>query len=217
MPACRVLIAEDQRTLAEEIAESLEDETAIVVLGIANNGAEAVQLTYQFSPDVVLMDIEMPIMDGIQATRIIRQEKPETRVLVLTVLEDDTHLFEALKCGATGYLLKNSTTTEIAQAIRAVAAGEAALPPAQAARVLSEFDRLARQRQSLLSLFEKLSRTEISVLSLVGEGKTNVQIAQTLYVDLSTVKSHLTHILRKLEVNNRIEAARIARQSGLQS
>ena len=217
MPACRVLIAEDQRTLAEEIAESLEDETAIVVLGIANNGAEAVQLTYQFSPDVVLMDIEMPIMDGIQATRIIRQEKPETRVLVLTVLEDDAHLFEALKCGATGYLLKNSTTTEIAQAIRAVAAGEAALPPAQAARVLSEFDRLARQRQSLLTLFEKLSRTEISVLSLVGEGKTNVQIAQTLYVDLSTVKSHLTHILKKLEVNNRIEAARIARQSGLQS
>ena len=215
MPACRILIAEDQRTLAEEIAESLEDETAIVVLGIANNGAEAVQLTYQFSPDVVLMDIEMPIMDGIQATRIIRQEKPETRVLVLTVLEDDAHLFEALKCGATGYLLKNSTTTEIVQAIRAVAAGEAALPPAQAARVLSEFDRLARQRQSMLSLFEKLSRTEISVLSLVGEGKTNVQIAQTLYVDLSTVKSHLTHILKKLEVNNRIEAARIAMQSGL--
>lgn len=215
MPACRILIAEDQRTLAEEIAESLEDETAIVVLGIANNGAEAVQLTYQFSPDVVLMDIEMPIMDGIQATRIIRQEKPETRVLVLTVLEDDAHLFEALKCGATGYLLKNSTTTEIVEAIRAVAAGEAALPPAQAARVLSEFDRLARQRQSLLTLFEKLSRTEISVLSLVGEGKTNVQIAQTLYVDLSTVKSHLTHILKKLEVNNRIEAARIARQSGL--
>ena len=215
MPACRVLIAEDQRTLAEEIAESLEDETAIVVLGIANNGAEAVQLTYQFSPDVVLMDIEMPIMDGIQATRIIRQEKPETRVLVLTVLEDDAHLFEALKCGATGYLLKNSTATEIAQAIRTVAAGEAALPPAQAARVLSEFDRLARQRQSMLSLFEKLSRTEISVLSLVGEGKTNVQIAHTLSVDLSTVKSHLTHILKKLEVNNRIEAARIARQSGL--
>jgi len=217
MPACRVLIAEDQRTLAEEIAESLEDETAIVVLGIANNGAEAVQLTYQFSPDVVLMDIEMPIMDGIQATRIIRQEKPETRVLVLTVLEDDAHLFEALKCGATGYLLKNSTTTEIAQAIRAVAAGEAALPPAQAARVLSEFDRLARQRQSLLALFEKLSRTEITVLSLVGEGKTNVQIARTLYVEETTVKSHLTHILKKLEVNNRIEAARIARQSGLQS
>ena len=215
MPACRVLIAEDQRTLAEEIAESLEDETAIVVLGIANNGAEAVQLTYQFSPDVVLMDIEMPIMDGIQATRIIRQEKPETRVLVLTVLEDDAHLFEALKCGATGYLLKNSTATEIAQAIRTVAAGEAALPPAQAARVLSEFDRLARQRQSMLSLFEKLSRTEISVLSLVGEGKTNVQIAHTLSVDLSTVKSHLTHILKKLEVNNRIEAARIAMQSGL--
>jgi len=217
MPACRILIAEDQRILAEEIAESLEDETAIVVLGIANNGAEAVQLTYQFSPDVVLMDIEMPIMDGIQATRIIRQEKPETRVLVLTVLEDDAHLFEALKCGATGYLLKNSTTTEIAQAIRAVAAGEAALPPAQAARVLSEFDRLARQRQSLLALFEKLSRTEITVLSLVGEGKTNVQIARTLYVEETTVKSHLTHILKKLEVNNRIEAARIARQSGLQS
>ena len=217
MPACRVLIAEDQRILAEEIAESLEDETAIVVLGIANNGAEAVQLTYQFSPDVVLMDIEMPIMDGIQATRIIRQEKPETRVLVLTVLEDDAHLFEALKCGATGYLLKNSTATEIAQAIRAVAAGEAALPPAQAARVLSEFDRLARQRQSLLALFEKLSRTEITVLSLVGEGKTNMQIARSLYVEETTVKSHLTHILRKLEVNNRIEAARIARQSGLQS
>ena len=217
MPACRVLIAEDQRILAEEIAESLEDETAIVVLGIANNGAEAVQLTYQFSPDVVLMDIEMPIMDGIQATRIIRQEKPETRVLVLTVLEDDAHLFEALKCGATGYLLKNSTTTEIVQAIRAVAAGEAALPPAQAARVLSEFDRLARQRQSLLALFEKLSRTEITVLSLVGEGKTNMQIARSLYVEETTVKSHLTHILRKLEVNNRIEAARIARQSGLQS
>ena len=215
MPACRILIAEDQRTLAEEIAESLEDETAIVVLGIANNGAEAVQLTYQFSPDVVLMDIDMPIMDGIQATRIIRQEKPETRVLVLTVLEDDAHLFEALKCGATGYLLKNSTATEIAQAIRTVAAGEAALPPAQAARVLSEFDRLARQRQSMLSLFEKLSRTEISVLSLVGEGKTNVQIAHTLSVDLSTVKSYLTHILKKLEVNNRIEAARIAMQSGL--
>jgi DNA-binding NarL/FixJ family response regulator len=187
----------------------------ITVVGIATDGADAVKQTFQFSPDVVLMDIQMPIMDGIQATRIIRQERPHAQVLVLTVLAEDKPLFDALKAGARGYLLKNSTSDEIVQAIRSVAAGEAVLPPAQARRVLAEFELLSRQRTALQELFEKLSKAEINVLSYLVEGKSNPQISRALFIAEKTVKDHISSILKKLEVNSRLEAAEIARRSGL--
>jgi DNA-binding NarL/FixJ family response regulator len=190
-------------------------EPDMAVVGVAANGQEAVRIVRETMPDVVLMDLEMPVMSGIDAIRVIRREAPSVEVVVLTVLEDGKSLFEALKAGAKGYLLKKATPDEIAAAVRAVSRGESAIPPALVQRMSEEFDRIARQPAAMLKLFDLLTPAEMRVLKCVGEFKTNAQIAQELFITEGAAKNYITNILRKLEVNNRLEARLIAQESGL--
>ena len=192
-------------------------ENGIVVCGIAHNGEDAIRLALETRPDVMLMDLEMPILDGVAATRRIRRDQGSGEVVVLTNFDDSAHLFDALQAGAKGYLLKSAVPEEIAQAVRDVAQGHAALPPALAVRVLAEFCRLQEEPSDLRRLFSLLTRQETEVLTRIAQHKTNRRIGEELSVELGTVKKHVSSVLKKLEANNRAEAGEIARRSGLVS
>ena len=154
-------------------------------------------------------------MDGLTAIRIIKQEYPSVEVCVLTVQDDDVSLFEALKAGARGYLLKDANPQQIAAAVRAVQRGEAVIPPLLAGRVIDEFQRLAEQKEEMRRVFAELSHREVEVLRLIAKGRTNKAIAEELFLSEKTVKNHVSNILRKLEVNSRTEAAILAVQTGI--
>lgn len=197
------------------IAQILNGEPDIEVVGTAANGQEAMQLAREHSPDVLLTDLRMPVMDGLSAIQRIKQESPRIEVCVLTVCEDDTSLFEALQWGAKGYLLKNATPEDVAEAVRKVASGESAIPPALAARVLQEFQRLTQQQDELQKLFRELTPREMDILRGLAAGESNKQIGQRLFLSEKTVRNYVSSILLKLEVNTRTEAALIATRSGL--
>ena len=211
----RVVVVDDQKTIAHEIRDSLTTQPDIMVAGVAYNGQEAVELVLDIVPDVVLMDIGMPVMDGIEAMRRIRRAAPSVEMVVLTIQEGGKSVFDALKAGAKGYLLKQATSEQIAEAVRAVARGDSAIPPALVQTMCMEFERIEQQPPALLQLFDLLTRTELQTLKGIGKSKKNGQIAEDLYVTEGAVKGYVTSILKKLEVNNRIEAALIAQQSGL--
>lgn len=211
----RLIVADDDASYARALADVLRAEPDLDVLGLATNGLEALTLARATLPDVVLMDLAMPVMGGLEATRRIKQELPTVEVLTLTVQDDDDALFGALQAGAKGYLLKDAPLDAIAPAVRAVAQKTGAIPPTLAARVLAEFSRLADHPQALRRLYSLLTRQEVEVLTLIGAAKTNVQISALLSVELTTTKKQVTSILKKLEVNNRTQAALIAQQSGL--
>lgn len=213
--AIRVVVVDDEAVIGYAMAQVLGMEPDIEVVGVGTNGREAVQLVHETMPDVLLVDLKMPIMDGLEAIRRIKQEQPKVEVCILTVMEDDAHLFEALRLGAHGYLLKDATPAEVVQAIRRVAQGEAAIPPRLATRLLAEFQRLSQQRKELQRLFSELTHREIEILKLIAEGKTNKEIADQLFLSEKTIKNHVSNILFKLEVNSRTEAAILAVQSGL--
>lgn len=197
------------------IAQILNGEPDIEVVGTAANGQEAMQLAREHSPDVLLTDLRMPVMDGLSAIQRIKQESPRIEVCVLTVCEDDASLFEALQWGAKGYLLKNATPEDVAEAVRKVASGESAIPPALAARVLQEFQRLTQQQDELQKLFRELTPREMDILRGLAAGESNKQIGQRLFLSEKTVRNYVSSILLKLEVNTRTEAALIATRSGL--
>ena len=215
MPALRVVIADDQKLLVAEVADGLRAAQDIHVVGVAHSGAEVLDVAQQTRPDVILMDLEMPGMSGMEATRIIRAEMPECEVLVWTVLDDGHNLFEAYKAGAKGYLLKNAPNAEIAERIRATARGEATIPPGLATALRDAFERIAAQQAALRRLYSILTMREVEVLSHIGQGEKNRQIAQKLFITEEAVKKHVRAILEKLHVNNRIEAALVAQKSGL--
>lgn len=213
--AIKVIIAEDEALVRLAIAQILNGEPDIEVVGTAANGQEAMQLAREHSPDVLLTDLRMPVMDGLSAIQRIKQESPRIEVCVLTVCEDDTSLFEALQWGAKGYLLKNATPEDVAEAVRKVASGESAIPPALAARVLQEFQRLTQQQDELQKLFRELTPREMDILRGLAAGESNKQIGQRLFLSEKTVRNYVSSILLKLEVNTRTEAALIATRSGL--
>lgn len=213
--AIKVIIAEDEALVRLAMAQILNTEPDIEVADTAANGQEAVQLTHEHSPDVLLTDLRMPVLDGLSAIQQIKHELPHVEVCVLTVCEDDASLFEALKLGAKGYLLKNATPNEVAAAVRKVAAGESAIPPALAARVLQEFQRLTRQQNELQGLFSELTPREIDILKGIAAGESNKQIGQRLFLNEKTVRNYVSSILLKLQVNTRTEAAIVATRSGL--
>jgi DNA-binding NarL/FixJ family response regulator len=208
----RVLIADDQRAVREGLAMLVGLTDDIQVIGTAANGLEAVHLATELQPDVVLMDLRMPEMEGAEATRAIRAAQPETHVLVLTTYADDDSLFPALQAGAHGYLTKDASAEEIERAIRAVANGHTHLDPAIQQRLIATA-LTATGRESTLP--DELTAREVEVLKLIAAGLSNTEIAAALVVSAATVKTHINHLFQKTGARDRAQAVRYAYEHGL--
>ncbi len=211
--AVRVLIADDHPLFREGMRGRLDRVTDVAVVGEAASGDEAVELARKLEPDVILMDIKMPGLNGIEATREILRASPRVGVLVLTMFEDDDSVFAAMRAGAKGYLLKDSGGEGVVHAIRAVASGEAVFGPGVAERIIGFFSvsRSAAPRRA----FPELTEREEEVLSLVAQGKSNQEISRQLFVSLKTVRNHVSNILVKLQVADRAQAVIRARDAGI--
>jgi NarL family two-component system response regulator LiaR len=210
MERIRVVVAEDEAMTRDLISRFIAEEPDIEVVGQAATGKMAVGLCRKHMPDVLLTDIRMPEMNGIEATKLVRKESPSIQVVVLTIHHDDDNVFEAIKAGALGYILKESPPEQTVAAVRAAARGEAQLHPSIASRVLSEFSRLSEQHDADLRLYAQLTDREREVLRLLAQGKRNREIADELFIAEKTVKNHVSNILWKLECNDRTQAALFA-------
>lgn len=222
MAPIRILLVDDQALFREGLHTLLSVQADFEVVGEAGNGQEAVRLAATLHPDVVLMDLQMPVLDGVAATRQLRAALPGCRVIVLTTFDDDEYVFEGLRAGAAGYLLKDTPSARLAEAIRAAARGESFLEPSVAAKVVAEFTRLSGSpgprpaaAPSTQPLAEPLSDRELEVLRLVAQGASNKEIAAALFIAEGTAKNHLTNILGKLGVADRTQAALKAKELGL--
>ena len=213
----RVLLADDQALFREGLDTLLSIHKDIEVIGQASNGQEAVDLALKLRPDVILMDMQMPILNGIGATRRLKQTLPVCRVIVLTTFDDKETIFEALRAGAVGYLLKDVGSSQLAESIRVTARGESFLEPSIAAKVVQEFSRVSSLVGGTSSevLPEPLSEREIELLRLIASGLSNKEIGETLFITEGTVKNHITHILGKLGARDRTQAAFKAKELGL--
>jgi len=214
MVPIRLLIADDHPIFRRGLHFICQDHAELELVGEVENGREAVEMARQPKPDIILMDIHMPVLDGIQATQCITSELPTVGVIILTVARDDENVFSAIKAGARGYLLKGCEEEALFQAIQAVHAGEALIDPNIAARVLDEFRRLSEMPVQNSEL-QQLTETELDILRLVAQGEENGVIAQRLFLSEKTVVNRLTTIYQKLHVNNRTQAALYALRQGL--
>jgi DNA-binding NarL/FixJ family response regulator len=208
----RVLIADDHPLFREGMRGRLDRVADIAVVGEAASGDEAVELAHKLKPHVVLMDIKMPGLNGIEATREILRANPQIGVLVLTMFEDDDSVFAAMRAGAKGYLLKDSGGEGVVHAIRAVRSGEAVFGPGVAERIIGFF---SAPRAGPKRAFPELTEREEEILSLVAQGKSNQHIARQLFVSLKTVRNHVSNILLKLQVADRAQAVIRARDAGM--
>jgi DNA-binding NarL/FixJ family response regulator len=215
--AIRVMLVDDQALFREGLETLLSVRRDIQVVGQASNGQEAVEVAAQVQPDVVLMDVRMPVLNGVRATRRLKKAQPQCRVIVLTTFDDDEYVFDALRAGAVGYLLKDVASARLVEAIRAAARGESILEPSVAAKVIAEFTRVSSMVPSaqMEQLVEPLSERELEILGLIARGGSNREIADQLFIAEGTVKNHVTHILGKLGVRDRTQAALKARELGL--
>lgn len=205
MSKIRILLADDHALVRQGTRELLEREGDLEVIAEASNGEEAVRLACELSPDIALMDIAMPKLNGIEATRQIKASQSKVSVLVLTAYDDDQYIFALLEAGAAGYLLKNVSADELIVAIRAVAAGEAVLHPAIARRVINRFA-TTDPKAAQASAFDHLSGREMEVLRLAAKGQKNQDIANMLFLSVRTVQTHLGNIFAKMGVSSRTEA-----------
>ena len=216
MTPIRVLLVDDQKLMREGLRVLLEMEPDLEVVGEAGDGEAALAAYAEQQPDVVLMDVRMPGMDGVEATRRLRERWPEARVIILTTFDDDEYVFEGLRAGALGYLLKDVSGHELAEAVRTVARGGALIEPSVARKVVAEFARLAPPaRAPDAGLPEPLTEREQEVLRLLAQGLSNREIAQRLFLAEGTVKNYVTRILGKLGARDRTQAALRARELGL--
>jgi DNA-binding NarL/FixJ family response regulator len=203
----RVVVADDHALFRRGLIMVLELEDGVEVVGEAEDGAEVVRLVEEVAPDVVLMDVRMPNVSGIEATRAISQAVPTAKILMLTVSDDEDDLYAAIKAGANGYLLKEISIEEVASSIRAVVTGQSLISPSMASKLLSEFTALAKradERQAMPS--PRLTERELEVLKLVAQGMSNREIAAELFISENTVKNHVRNILEKLHLHSRMEA-----------
>ncbi len=222
-PPARVLIADDHILVRDGYRLMLEREEGLEVVGEASNGREAVELCRELRPDLVLMDVRMPEMDGLEATRAIKGESPTTSVLVVTTYDNPDYLFEAVDAGAAGYVLKDAPKSQLLNAVRRTLGGESPLNQELAMQLISRFTRESSQtatppaaaRRGGVSTPEALTPRELEVLQLLAQGKSNPQIAQELVISRLTAKTHVERIIRKLGVSDRIQAALRAIELGL--
>jgi DNA-binding NarL/FixJ family response regulator len=217
MEKIRVLLVDDHALFREGLSMIISSQPDMEVIGEASDGLEAMVKAVELRPDLILMDIQMPGMSGIEAAQKIKQKVPETTIVMLTVRDDEEKLFEAIKHGAQGYLLKSMHSSELVTMARRALAGEVAIPPRLAGLMLDEFRRLSRLAPREREGVEDLSTRELEVLKLVASGNTDKEIAIALSLSIHTIKTHMRSILSKLQVSGRKEAARTARDIGLMS
>jgi DNA-binding NarL/FixJ family response regulator len=211
----KIVLADDQPLVRGGFRLILEAEQDIDVIGEASDGEEAVAVTRELQPDLVLMDVQMPKVDGLEATRRIAQDAGiRSRVLILTTFEQDDYVFEALRAGASGFMLKNAAPEELVRAVRVVAAGEALLAPSITRRLIAEYAQRAAPRKNDAGL-EQLTERELEVLRLLATGKSNAELASHLYLGEGTVKTHVSHVLGKLGLRDRVQAVVFAYESGV--
>jgi DNA-binding NarL/FixJ family response regulator len=213
----RLVLADDHAVVRSGTRELLEQEPDLKIVGEASNGEEAVRLAEELQPDVLVIDVRMPKMSGVEATRRIKAESPDMKILVLTAHDDDEYVFALLQAGANGYLLKTAEIEELVRAIRTVASGQSALAPEVTGKVVAQFasgkslpDVLSNTQED----FDGLTERELGILELVGKGLSNKQIGKKLYISDRTVQAHLSNIFSKLGVNSRTEAVMYAVRKG---
>ncbi|MFI7688242.1 response regulator [Nonomuraea sp. NPDC049655] len=211
----RVLIADDQGMVRTGFTVFLSGQPDIEVVGEAADGREAVTRAVALSPDVVLMDVRMPVMNGLEATREVLAACPASKVLILTTFDLDDYVYEALRAGASGFLLKDASAAQLAEAVRVVAAGDALIAPAITKRLIHEFARLGGPRPPSGRRPEELTERETEVLILVAQAMSNLEIAQKLFVAEQTVKTHVGRVLTKLGLRDRAQAIVFAYETGL--
>lgn len=206
MEKIQILIVDDHPVVREGLAGMLAGQPDFEIVGMAGDGETAVQLNLSLQPDVTLMDLQMPVLDGVGAIEAIKNQRPQANILVLTTYDTDASIMKAIEAGATGYLLKDTPREELFQAVRAASRGESVLAPAVAARLMTRMRAPAE---------EKLSGREIEVLQLVAHGASNKEIGKSLHISTATVKTHLIHIFDKLGVDNRTAAVTVALEKGI--
>ncbi len=211
----RVLLVDDHDLFRTGLRNLLREYGGVSVVGEAANGVEAVRLVRELAPEVVVMDLNMPTMDGVEATRHITALSPLTRVIVLTISEDDADVMDAIVAGACGYLLKDASIADVVSGIRSAAVGASLISPTIASKVLNRVRASTADENMAESIRAELSDRELEVLRLIANGKDNAQIAAELVISPKTVKNHISNILMKLQIHNRIQAAVYAVRSGL--
>lgn len=215
MDELRILLVDDHSLFRKGIAALLTAQPDIQVVGEATNGLEAIERARELVPDVILMDLTMPKCDGLEATRLIKQELPHVHIIILTISDEDRNLFTAIKNGAEGYLLKTLEPNELYEMLTKVRYGEAPISGKLAVKILQEFRQTQQNPPSAINLPDALTVREIEILELVVQGATNSEIAKALYITENTAKIHLRNILEKLHLQNRIQAAVYAVREGL--
>lgn len=209
----KILICDDQAIVRDGLELLLKLEKDLEVVGAAQDGVEALDLAMQTKPDLVLMDLKMPGMNGVEATRRIHEQLPEIKILVLTTFDDDEWVFDAVRAGATGYLLKDTPREKVVDAIRGTVLGKSFLDPAIAGKLMKQV--ATRQEQPSSIITDKLTARELDILKFIAHGLTNADIADRLHLSEGTVRNHVSEIFTKLEVNDRTQAAILAIRHGL--
>ena len=215
MNKIRILLADDHALFREGLRSLLEDQDDVEIVGEAEDGLEAIRLVSQLNPGIVLMDINMPVVNGVEATRTILRENQQVDIIILTMYPQDEHVFEALKAGAKAYLLKDTRSRKLLDVIRSVSKGQAVIDAEMTARLLNEFRRLSDQNEPKPARIEELTDQERKILTFVADGASNKDIALELNLSERTIKNYLSVIFQKLQVNNRTEAASRAMKDGL--
>ena len=214
METIRIMIVDDHTVVRDGLSAMLGRQQDFAVVGEAQNGLEAIEKTRELRPDVILMDLRMPELTGVEAMRRIREDDPDAKFIVLTTFDSDEYIFDAIEAGAKGYLLKDASREDLFQAVRAVHRGESLIEPGVAAKILDRLAQLSRQSAEPKSI-DVLSERELEVLQLMAKGSANKEIAASLSISESTVKTHVANIFQKLEVNHRTEAVTQALQKGI--
>lgn len=220
MSDIRVVLADDMHLFRQMLMDALEDEEGIEVVGQASNGRDAVALCKQLKPDIIILDVQMPLMDGVEATGQLTRDCPETRVVILTAYEDDEIIFRLVQAGATGYLLKDTRIDEVVRAIRVAYSGESLIQPRVAQKILRMFSSMRSPTPpapdaSRKELLARLTQRELEVLAEIGRGRNNKELADLFSIGGTTVKTHVARVMQKLEVRDRVELVLFAVQAGL--